>query len=218
MKNKHLEKLKQQYEEQETAPSSSVWETLEQRLSEENHIHVIQKKKSEAWLKYAAVLLLLLGTTVIVWMNDGNEKNVSRKQNPLIVQNSVKIMVPEKMNTQITISEVRKSPPEFHKKVEKTAPVSLSENTRIKTETTPEPTMDIVQNPEPQHIAVVPNEEVISEQPEKKYIKANDLLFSRKLEKTKNHDHENDRRMGVRRNNIKPDFFSVLGARIDNGE
>ena len=218
MNNKHLEKLKQEYEEQETAPSSSVWETLEQRLSEENHIHVIQKKKSGAWLKYAAVLLLLLGATVIWWMNDGNEEIVIRKQNPVIVQNSEKTVVSEEMNTQISVPKVQESQREFQTSVNKSAPVSLSENTRIKIETTPESTTDIVQNPEPQHIAVVPNEESISEQPEKQYIKANDLLFSRKLEKTKNHDHENDRKMGARGNNIKPDFISVLGARIYNGE
>ncbi len=43
---------------------------------------------------------------------------------------------------------------------------------------------------------------------------ASDLLFSRKMDKTRNLDHENDLRMGARENSIQPDFISVLGARI----
>ena len=65
MKNSLKNKLKFDYENLHEAPSVGLWERLENELEDKKAI----SKKSFGWVKYAAVILLLISFSVFFFIN-----------------------------------------------------------------------------------------------------------------------------------------------------
>lgn len=73
MKNSMLNKLKSGYEEMEIKPSADLWDQLDQKLEEKSEM---AGKASFHWLKYAAVVLLLISFGTIMYFNFKKEVEV----------------------------------------------------------------------------------------------------------------------------------------------
>ncbi len=214
MNNKHLEKIKQQYEEREIIPSSSVWEMLEKKLSPEHTTPVIVYRKRRGWIKYAAVLILLAGSAIIWLMNDESEEKIIRAPDSQIVGIQEKTTFPDVKYNRKQLPKHQETTPESQQIIKANVHIVSNQSIEPLHEKMPDREKVIMEMPVPQIVAKETPEVMAVENQQKKYIMASDLLFSRKMDKTRNLDHENDLRMGARENSIKPDFISVLGARI----
>lgn len=226
MKNSLKNKLKFEYENLHEAPSVGLWERLENELEGKKET----PKKSFGWLKYAAVILLLISFSVFFFLNKSKvsvEKPFAQKVQEK--QNNIEKNIQEKNSVNVEISglekvtrkeNLAKSLPEKHKNNIEKEQISEESQTNFvenKTSKTSENKENII-SPKQQE-----NKEVLvqnkTEKTNTKYVNADDLLFGRELEKASLEQENTKSKMGSLDLKLKkPKTIEILGFTVYSEE
>lgn len=224
MKNNTLNKLKSDYEELEIKPSLELWDKLDQRLDESPEI---VSKTSFQWLKYAAVILLLISAGTFIYFNI-NKKSFNYKKTDYIVkkrlENKMNLINPEFENQPIISDEEKIKNNEVKVVVENQKLNSNKEKEIIQPQIS-EFKISKITIKQPEKIDIksveienkIPNLPVIAEVKKAKstYINSNELLLGREFDKTRENPYKDDVKFGVF-NFDKPkiDNVTVLGVSV----
>ncbi len=168
MNNKHLEKIKQQYEEREIIPSSSVWEMLEKKLSPEHTTPVIVYRKRRGWIKYAAVLILLAGSAIIWLMNDESEEKIIRAPDSQIVGIQEKTTFPDVKYNRKQLPKHQETTPESQQIIKANVHIVSNQSIEPLHEKMPDREKVIMEMPVPQIVAKETPEVMAVENQQKK--------------------------------------------------
>ena len=226
MKNSLKNKLKFEYENLHEAPSVGLWERLENELEGKKET----PKKSFGWLKYAAVILLLISFSVFFFLNKSTvavEKPFAQKVQEK--QNNIEKNIQEKNSVNVEISglekvtrkeNLAKSLPEKHKNNIEKEQISEEPQTNFvenKTSKILEKKENII-SPKQQE-----NKEVLvqnkKEKTNTKYVNADDLLFGRELEKANLEQENTKSKMGSLDLKLKkPKTIEILGFTVYSEE
>ena len=226
MKNSLKNKLKFEYENLHEAPSVELWERLENELEGKKET----PKKSFGWLKYAAVILLLISFSVFFFLNKSTvavEKPFAQKVQEK--QNNIEKNIQEKNSVNVEISglekvtrkeNLAKSLPEKHKNNIEKEQISEEPQTNFvenKTSKILEKKENII-SPKQQE-----NKEVLvqnkKEKTNTKYVNADDLLFGRELEKANLEQENTKSKMGSLDLKLKkPKTIEILGFTVYSEE
>ena len=226
MKNSLKNKLKFEYENLHEAPSVELWERLENELEGKKET----PKKSFGWLKYAAVILLLISFSVFFFLNKSTvavEKPFAQKVQKK--QNDIEKNIQEKNSVNVEISglekvtrkeNLAKSLPEKHKNNIEKEQISEEPQTNFvenKTSKILEKKENII-SPKQQE-----NKEVLvqnkKEKTNTKYVNADDLLFGRELEKASLEQENTKSKMGSLDLKLKkPKTIEILGFTVYSEE
>ena len=227
MKKEILKQLKSEYHKQELQPSADLWDRMEQKLDTNP---VIAPQKSFEWMKYAAVVLLLISTGVILYFNSGKSvanNTVAKNENLEKIEKqqevtSETVVVNQKENENfVTVeslnitktNEVTIVSPASHPSI-----IRADNSFQVvKEERIQENNVNISSVIEDKKIF---NEEkpVIAERKRTNYIKADELLLGREFDKTREQNHNYNQNIGMLdmgQITIKsPNSFKVLGMTV----
>ncbi|MBB4805601.1 hypothetical protein HNP38_000873 [Chryseobacterium defluvii] len=236
MKKEILKQLKSEYERHEIKPSADLWDRIEQEAGE---MPDISPKTSFQWWKYAAVLLLLVSTSAILYFTfntDNVEKTITKTglpQKPEKTEKDPDILPQKKTNENTgTTSDlaVHTETRSSHINNKKESRIQVYndqyERSHHKTETQRNHKTDnIIQIASDDQVKtpdMVKQEEKIIEDndklavspniPEKKpakYIKASDLLAGREYEKSPE-SRKKGSYVRIDLNKLKPHFSQVV--------
>lgn len=227
MKNSLKNKLKFDYENLHEAPSVGLWERLENELEGKKAI----SKKSFGWVKYAAVILLLISFSVFFFIN----KNTVSIEKPFTEQvqkkqDNIEKNIQEKKSVNIEIyglenvihkKKLAKSLPEKHENSIEEKQIIENKQTNFvenKTSKISEEKEDIIL-PKPQEEK---KEVLVQNKTEKtntKYVNADDLLFGRELEKASLEQENTKSKMGSLDLKLKrPKTIEILGFTVYSEE
>lgn len=224
MMSKNLDKIKNQYENERILPSADLWSKLESKL--DSPLGSGAKKRSFSWLKYAAVVVLFVSiTSLVVWNlsipEQTNFVNTSKPEvKPINVDQNKKVeevsaeklvVVKPEENTNILNRPSKKIIPE-----EKDLTTNLSEEvvlvskeiSPIKTNENFVTDIKISENSHPK---------VIAEVKETKYINSSELLMGAELDKTRQEQNLNSKKLGtldLSKIKLKPKSFQILGKSV----
>lgn len=183
-----MQNLKSKYEQQEMKVSDGLWDRLEEKLDQ---VPAKEKRPKIFWLKYAAVILLMIGLGGSFWMINNkpdineNQEFANKTENQNINQNSIQVqksendtvekLIPEKIDYQKLAVENIKENHSGKKEILTQNLIPEKENLIKKEEPTitSQPEEKLVQN----NIAV-PKQKV-------KYVSSSDLLFGVEIDKAK---------------------------------
>lgn len=232
MKNSLKNKLKFDYENLHEAPSVGLWERLENELEGKKE----KPKVGFSWIKYAAIFLGLITLGSLLFFNYKQEI----PQNNLVNEtaNQPKISIPKhEIKDDIKNENVAIIPPQnnlFTKETVKNPEIIIknkSEQKKISNTNKSESiaNIDVIKNSEIQTKKeaelpkIIENKEVVAEnktiQNKEKYVKSEDLLFGRELEKASLEQENTKSKMG----NIdlklkKPKTIEILGFTVYSEE
>ena len=226
MKNSLKNKLKFDYENLHKAPSVGLWERLENELEGKKE----STQKSFGWLKYAAVLLLMISFSALFFM----KKNaVSEEQNlaSQITSQTNKNIDSGISKTNTNFANDNASNVVHQEKIVKIEPTKIGQNSEKNiTKTITESIALENKNPEIVNIQeeVIPqkkteNKEVLVEnktpKTNSKYVKSEDLLFGRELQKASLEQENTKSKMGNLDLKIKsPKTIEILGFTVYSEE
>lgn len=185
-----MQNLKSKYEQKEMKVSESLWDRLEEKLDQ---VPVKEEKPKILWLRYAAVILLMIGLGGSFWMinnksdiNDNQEfANQTENSNPIesLENNEIETLNPVKINSEtdnqrLAVEYVKDSSTPLRMtdgiKEENTNPLSEKEVVIKKEEISiPKPEEKLAQN------------EIQKPKERPKYITSSDLLFGVEIDKAK---------------------------------
>lgn len=232
MKKETLNQLKSDYDKREIKPSADLWDRIEQGMDK---APVLSSKKSFEWIKYAAVILLLVSFGVIFYINSNStEKNNNTFAEKHQLEKNIE---KENLDIEIINSTINKT--------ENNIAVSHEIN---KQQTQPENTIKIVHEnslPETNHYQLLSKEEnqiinkdnfntnpvvqekiiiqniekpLVAERKKTNYIKADELLLGREFDKTREESQDHHKTFGVvdmGKIKIKsPNSFKILGMTV----
>ncbi|MBO9690934.1 hypothetical protein [Chryseobacterium sp.] len=227
MKQELLKQLKSDYEKLEIKPSADLWDRIDQIDQKEEKSSILIPKKPFRWLKYAAVVVLLLSLGALLYFNKNHPVHLN---NPVAhkeqAKEKVEITLP---NPDINVSEDtevknRKDQkmvkenldiPEFyqHEEIaeEKTLLGSQKEQVIVANERIKAPVLE-------KSIEIIPETMSIAEKKKTEYIKADELLQGREFQK-KREEHRTDIRkfgaLDITKIKVKsPSSFKVLGMTV----
>ena len=226
MKNSLKNKLKFDYENLHEAPSVGLWERLENELEDKKAI----SKKSFGWVKYAAVILLLISFSVFFFIN----KNTVSIEKPFTEQvqkkqDNIEKNIQEKKSVNIEIyglenvihkKKLAKSLPEKHENSIEEKQIIENKQTNFvenKTSKISEEKEDIIlPKPQEKKEVLVQNK---TEKTNTKYVNADDLLFGRELEKASLEQENTKSKMGSLDLKLKrPKTIEILGFTVYSEE
>jgi len=221
--------LKSEYHKQELKPSADLWDRIEQKL--DSNPTVIAEKPFE-WMKYAAVVLLLISTGTILYFNSDTSienSGVAKNQNPErfeqqknIITQTPYINQKENENSIAAESEDLNSVSgEIKAMVAKEIyQAGQSDNgfQVINEEKTSENKTVVSISPVIEDKIFVSEKPVIAERKITNYIKADELLLGREFDKTREQNHNYNQNIGMLdmgQITIKsPNSFKVLGMTV----
>ncbi|WP_027381563.1 hypothetical protein [Chryseobacterium daeguense] len=226
MKKEILNQLKSDYDKLEIKPSADLWDRMELEL---NNKPVLSSKKSFEWMKYAAVVLLLISFGAVFYFSSnenfdkknaiavnktGAIKNIKKTVRKIEIINS-NINQPE--NNTISSTEISEEKRERKIEIIQYHPLQVTINQLIMNEE--EKVAEINKNPEIQEVITQHTEKpAITEKKRSSYIKADDLLLGREFEKTREESRNHGRSFGVLdMDKIKiksPNSFKILGMTV----
>lgn len=226
MKNSLKNKLKFDYENLHETPSVGLWERLENELEGKKET----PKKSFDWLKYAAVVLLMISFSVLFFMNKNTvsgEQNLANQSTDETHRNIDSVITPTKTDlvndnasNLVHQEKIVKIEP---KKIDQKSGENIT-NTTTESITLENKNPEIVKNQE-EIIPQKPNEnkEVLVEnkmpKTNSKYVKSEDLLFGRELQKASLEQENNKSKMGTLDLKIKnPKTIEILGFTVYSEE
>lgn len=198
MDKKILKQLKSEYEEIEIKPSSDLWDQIENGL--ESSSETVQKERFQ-WLRYAAVILLLISIGSVFYFN--SDKNSDPEKNVVIRKPSRNHLKP-----------TEKVKPIFPDKQASNKPVLIENNVEIKTlnsalaqiqetnkvqQLLPKKEIKMIEITKisMDKIEIPVTKPLIAEHKKASYISADDLLVGRELDKTREENHNDQRKFGV---------------------
>lgn len=224
MMSKNLDKIKNQYENERILPSAELWSKLENKL--DSSLDLGENKRNFSWLKYAAVVLLLVSiTSLIIWnlsipvqtnfvkISKPETKTINADQSKEVEELSIKKIVAGKReeNTNILNRPTKKTIPEekylTHNLSEEVVLVS-KEISPIKANENFVTDIKISENSHPK---------VIAEVKETKYINSSELLMGAELDKTRQEQNLNSKKLGtldLSKIKLKPKSFQILGKSV----
>ncbi|MCY0978544.1 hypothetical protein PGH12_04000 [Chryseobacterium wangxinyae] len=222
---KNIKQLKSDYEELQIKPSADLWDQLDSALEKGSELSV-KSSSSFGWLKYAAIVLLLISFgTVIYFTGDSN----TEKTDHLVKKNLEKELIKIENPAQIMVHE--------ENLIEKTAPKMITETATknkpiIKKDFKPqkeliksqisEQTQPIIVINQPENQSEHPeiiekSNPVISETKKISYVSANDLLLGRELDRSRENANVEKKKFGViHLDKVLPNFHNVtvLGVSV----
>lgn len=227
MKQELLKQLKSDYEKLEIKPSADLWDKIDQIDQKEEKSSILILKKPFQWLKYAAVVVLLLSLGALLYFNKNHTAHLNNpvahtehaKEKVEIALPNPDINIPEgtevkNRKNQKTVKE-NLNIPEFyqHEEIleEKTLPGSREEQIIVANENIKAPVLE-------KSIEIVPGTVSIAEKKKTEYIKADELLQGREFQK-KREEHRTDIRkfgaLDITKIKVKsPSSFKVLGMTV----
>lgn len=247
MKNSLKDKLKYDYEQETEVPSSDLWDKLEAKLDAAESTDISNPSHSFNFLKYAAVALCLVALGII--FKYGIQENTVQKNAPVIskvetttesniinsdstnkvqkieiqpVQNQKFVQVQNlKSNPQVSelktqnIENFAGNPKQIiqNRKEEINPPVNIIENKNIEKTIFPKQEQQLIANNPANNIIKKTNTQ---------YVKADELLFSRELQKERKQVVENKHKLQEITNafvqKIKPSSVTVFGVIVYSEE
>lgn len=233
MDKKIRKQLKTDYENLEIKPSSSLWDQIE--LGLDNDSETVQKTSFQ-WLKYAAVIVLLLSFGALFYYNSDQflkpkeiiavKKAVESNSKPT---ENVEVVADNKNEEFNNTSEIIIKSEKTQKKQSEMLVQSQSEvlketskMTNAETQISIKSEIEINNKPEqliPESPQLATTQPAVKEA-KVKYITANDLIFQRKysIEKKEN-AQENVKRLGIimiNRINVSPEFITIFNGSNNN--
>jgi len=210
-----MQNLKSKYEQKEMKVSDSLWDRLEEKLDQ---VPAKKKKPKILWLRYAAVILLMIGLGGSFWMIN-NKSNINENQE---FANQT-----ENQNSNSNIIE-----PSENNEVEKVNPInnnSENDNQRLAVENVKDSSTPLRmtegikkenRNQVPEKEVSIKKEEISIPQPEEKlaqneiqktkerpkYITSSDLLFGVEIDKAKTETPKSAMGINVSKPKIDSDF------------
>lgn len=228
MKKEILKQLKSDYEKLEIKPSADLWDRIEQ--SGEDPV-VLSPKKPFQWLKYAAVLLLLLSVGALLYLNE----DVKKKSNIQVVSSepvlesspaekegysSQHLQPVQDQNTAAVSSPEngKKSQPD---KIDRSIPVDHFNTQNIVFNKEEKPII----SPDQDNAGIVEKEihqniekNLAAENKKTDYINADELLLGREFDKTRQEGRSENKKFGVLdMNRIKfrsPNSLKIFGVTV----
>ncbi|WP_379969898.1 hypothetical protein [Epilithonimonas sp. UC225_85] len=189
-----MQNLKSKYEQKEMKVSDSLWDRLEEKLDQ---VPAKEEKPKIVWLRYAAVILLMIGLggsfLMINNKSDINENmelaNQSENSNPNLIEKSENNEV-EKLNPVKNNSDTDNQKLAVENEKDSSTPLRMTERIKVDNQT-----VDKVSEKE----ILIKKEEISIPQPEgklvqneiqkpkerPKYITSSDLLFGVEIDKAK---------------------------------
>lgn len=226
MKKEILKQLKSDYEKLEIKPSADLWDRLEMESEKMPHLPA---KRSFQWLKYAAVILLLLTVGGLFYFNSNQIKkdNIVAKINystkpkqlkPEVETINSNIDQPENNALASNVKKINEIKEEKISVIQQCYPSNIDDQVLAKEE---EKTI-IVHSPAKALIITgeinQPEKTLIAERKKANYIKADDLLLGRELDKTREEYQDEKGKFGVLdATKIKfksPNSLKILGMTV----
>jgi hypothetical protein len=231
MKKEILKQLRSSYDNTEIKPSNDLWDRIDAALEKGSDLPV---KQSFQWWKYAAVVLLLISFGVFFYFNpksaesnkvitksDNSDKSVPAKRQ---IDGIEKLKAEQIENEDIAISG-KKNNGEI--KTEKSITKSYTEDLKsynpilVKAEEEKNIHTENINVPiakEKTHDQITESPIIIAEKKKASYIKADELLLGREIDKTREENHGGQKRMGVvdmEKIKIKgPNSLKILGMTV----
>lgn len=226
MKNSLKHKLKFDYENLHENPSPELWERLENKLGGKKQT----PKITFGFWKYAAVILLLITFSAIIYINKKTisiEKQIAQKSQRR--QEHIEKNTQQPSNINIEKSEtvkvlkkekfVKIEPKNIENKI-----VKQNQNIKYQTKIAESNTPEIVLKKDEVFLPKQPeNKDVLAEiKPEKtntKYVKSEDLLFGRELEKASLEQENSNTKLGKTDSKMKKvKSIEILGITVYSEE
>lgn len=233
MKKEILKQLKSDYEELEIKPSADLWDRIEQGSPVSP---VLSAKKRFQWLRYAAVLIFLFSTGILLYFNQDHKAD---RPDPGIAHTASGGDVPEaklkkllseprateadNKNTEEDpdYSQIRKNvkataSSEKEDILEKSGPVLVKEEKIIIPTSEIEinaPTLD-------RTISLLPEKSTITDRKKADYIKADELLQGREFDKKREENKTDIRKFGaldmtkIKIKSPSPSSLKILGMTV----
>jgi len=221
MKKEIIKQLKSDYDELQIKPSQQLWSRIDTELDKKNNK---AQKPTFHWWKYAAVIVLLISFGAFFYFENSSvlKKNITTAvptdeifkndaiknvdiENP-IIENSTKEIV-AKLNAKENNNEGHLN---ISTENVKSDPQIVKNEKEIKDEVIQIPIKE-VSNSNIQQPAIAERKKV-------SYIKADQLLLGRELDKTREESHNNQKNFGVldmAKIKIKsPNTFKILGFTV----
>lgn len=199
-----MQNLKSKYEHREMKVSDGLWDRLEEKLDQ---VPAKEKKPKMVWLRFVAVIILIVNFGAISWMTDieNKVKESSEFKFPR-VENQISSVRQHSENT----DEIQKSIPvkNFEKKNQKLAVENIKHNqvfNKEKSNLNQIPEKELIIKKEEPQIVSKPEKQLAQTDIQKprekvKYVSSSDLLFGVEIDKAKAETPKSA--MGI--NTIKP--------------
>ena len=227
MKNNTLNNLKSEYEKLEIKPSADLWDRLDQKLDEKPEN---ASKQSFGWLKYAAIVLLMVSVGTIIYFK--NKNNFDHQKTGYLVKQRLENTVNPEFEKQSVASEEQKNNQEntvkaVLKNQETNSAEVLNSKKEVKIQKISSPVIEEIAVMQQRTIDINPDKikseniifSAIAEAKKTKsgYINADELLMGREFDKTREETKKDDRKFGVFNINKvfqKVDNVTVLGVTV----
>lgn len=226
MKKEILKQLKSDYEKLEIKPSADLWDKLELETDKISHLPV---KRPFQWLKYAAVILLLFTVGGLFYFNSNQIKkdNIIAKINhstkpeqlkPKVETINSNINQPENNVVVSNVNKVNEIKEEKISVIQQCYPSNINDQVLVKEEE-----KTVIINPPSKALIIIgeinqPEKTLIAERKKANYIKADDLLLGRELDKTREEYQDEKGKFGVLdATKIKfksPNSLKILGMTV----
>lgn len=226
MKKEILKQLKSDYEKLEIKPSADLWDRLELEKEKISHLPA---KRSFQWLKYAAVILLLFTVGGLFYFNSNQieKENIVAKINhstkPEQLKPEVEIIhsninQPENNVVVSNVNKVNEIKEEKISVIQQCYPSNIDDQVLAKEEG-----KTVIINPPSKALIIIgeinqPEKTLIAERKKANYIKADDLLLGRELDKTREEYQDEKGKFGVLdATKIKfksPNSLKILGMTV----
>ena len=235
MKNSLKNRLKEEYENGVEIPSASLWDKLEEKLDATENSILITKKPPVNWWKYAAVVLCLITLGIIFKYNFKNDEEI---QKPIITKVDTSEKASIKVETSLAEVENVEKPPKADKvfietestNIKSEKPQKYTSNTENFIKTKKQEVQNLekfeekkiaevpnVEKSEIKNIAIIQNK-VSTEKTIVKYVKADELLFARELQKNRENVAKNEKTNGFENSKfvklITPSNIKILGITV----
>lgn len=226
MKKEILKQLKSDYEKLEIKPSADLWDRLEMESEKMPHLPA---KRSFQWLKYAAVILLLLTVGGLFYFNSNQIKkdNIVAKINystkpkqlkPEVETINSNIDQPENNALASNVKKINEIKEEKISVIQQCYPSNINDQVLAKEEGK----TVIVHSPAKALIIIgeinQPEKPLLAERKKANYIKADELLLGREFDKTREEYQDEKGKFGVLdATKIKfksPNSLKILGMTV----
>lgn len=210
MKKEILKQLRSDYESVEIKPSRDLWDRIDLELEKTSDLPL---KRSFQWWKYAAVVLLLIsfggffyfsskqaGNNAITTKTDNSDEiSLTKRQTDVVINSETEKA--QKQYKNIAVSDKRN---DVKIKSEKARIQTFQEDFKP-SYTIPIKEEDIIKEDlantsiakEEAHDQISEKPIIIAEKKKASYIKADELLLGREIDKTREENHGGQKKMGV---------------------
>lgn len=204
-----MQNLKSKYEQKEMKVSDGLWDRLEEKLDQ---VPAKEEKPKMVWLRYAAVVLLMIGLggsfLMINHKSDINENqefvNQTENSNPIerSENNEVETLNPIKINSENDNEKL------VVENKDSSTPLRMTAEIRKENQTVNQVSeKEIVKNNEPQIIAQSEEKLAQNETPKPvKYVSSSDLLFGVEIDKAKSETPKSAMGINISKPKIDSDF------------